>query len=396
MFVPVPAERLREALGDPVRVARAVPGLQQEAGADPGSGRLKIRVAGHSITYRGALRVIGRDDGTYAVVGDAAEVRGSGSVRLALTVRLTPEGTGTKVAFTGTATADGRVTDLPPDAVASAATRLLDRFAQNLGAGEPSASSASSVPDADRGGAGAGAASGGDTSRGAAEEGSAGKSPAGAGRTGGGSAGEDAAGGTGPAAAGDEGAAGGGDDTAGDKGSAGGGDGTAGGQAGKGSPTAGAQAGGADRAESGGADGVAGGGADGPEDSDADEPLGSGADEPAGGYADEAAGGGLEGGSGGVFEAEASPSSPDAFDGADFEGGFEEDAEPPAEAAHARRTMIGRSAEEVDHAPPRGRYAPVPVPEDASSGAVLRWAAPAAALVLASAVVVGRALRKRR
>lgn len=67
----------------------------------------------------------------------------------------------------------------------------------------------------------------------------------------------------------------------------------------------------------------------------------------------------------------------------------------PAEAAHARRTMIGRSAEEVDHAPPRGRYAPVPAPSSATTSATLRWAAPAAALVVASAVVVGRALRRR-
>ncbi|WP_420708464.1 hypothetical protein [Streptomyces sp. ERV7] len=68
----------------------------------------------------------------------------------------------------------------------------------------------------------------------------------------------------------------------------------------------------------------------------------------------------------------------------------------PAEAAHARRTMIGRSAEEVDHAPPRGRYAPVPAPAGSGAGATLRWAAPAAALALASAVVVGRVLRRRR
>ncbi|MFD7629048.1 SRPBCC domain-containing protein [Streptomyces sp. NPDC059851] len=70
--------------------------------------------------------------------------------------------------------------------------------------------------------------------------------------------------------------------------------------------------------------------------------------------------------------------------------------QPPAEAAHARRTMIGRSAEEVDHAPPRGRYAPVPAPASATVGAGLRWLAPAAALALASAVVLGRALRRRR
>ncbi len=72
-----------------------------------------------------------------------------------------------------------------------------------------------------------------------------------------------------------------------------------------------------------------------------------------------------------------------------------DDLVPPAEAAHARRTMIGRSAEEVDHAPPRGRYAPVPAPQ-AGTGAALRWAGPAAAALLASAVVVGRVLRRRR
>ncbi|WP_193318055.1 MULTISPECIES: SRPBCC domain-containing protein [Streptomyces] len=69
---------------------------------------------------------------------------------------------------------------------------------------------------------------------------------------------------------------------------------------------------------------------------------------------------------------------------------------PAPEADHARRTMIGRSAEEVDHAPPRGRYAPEPAPEEGGrSGALLRWAAPAAALAVASAVALRRALRRR-
>ncbi|MFD8010658.1 SRPBCC family protein [Streptomyces sp. NPDC058955] len=108
--------------------------------------------------------------------------------------------------------------------------------------------------------------------------------------------------------------------------------------------------------------------------------------------------------------AEAAPDGDTAFGTGAFDGGpgFDDDvfpepappveipAAPAAEAAHARRTMIGRSAEEVDHAPPRGRYAPVPAPEPSGAGATLRWVAPAAALALASAVIVGRALRRRR
>ncbi len=78
VFVPVEAERLREVLDDPARVARAVPGLQHDAGADPVAGRLKVRVGSSSITYRGSVRVTAEDDGSYAVEGDAAETRGAG------------------------------------------------------------------------------------------------------------------------------------------------------------------------------------------------------------------------------------------------------------------------------------------------------------------------------
>ncbi|MCX4858518.1 SRPBCC domain-containing protein [Streptomyces canus] len=245
VFVPVTVERLREALGDPVRVARAVPGLQQDAGADPVAGRLKVRVGSHSITYRGAVRVTGRDDGSYAVEGDATETRGTGSVTLALTLRLRDTEGGTTLTFDGTATADGRVTELPQDAVGSAVVRLLNRFAEALGETEEKPEQPEEKPE---------------------------------------------------------------------------------------------------QQET-------------PEAVETPEPE--------------------------------EPPAPPVDD-------FTEPANPPAEAAHARRTMIGRSAEEVDHAPPRGRYAPVPAPQTVASGATLRWAAPAAAVVLASAIVVTRVLRKRR
>ncbi|MEV0559547.1 SRPBCC family protein [Streptomyces sp. NPDC050597] len=275
VFVPVPVESLREALADPARVARAVPGLQQDAGTPPVSGRLKVRVGGHAITYRGALTVSPQDDGTYALEADATEARGSGTVKLALTLALRSREDGSAVTFTGTASADGRVTELPADAVASATTRLLSRFAEGLAA----------------------AASGG-------EAGATEAAPA---------------------------------------------------------PEASAPA---------------------PEAAASEPPP---AEEPS--PAEQ------------TPDVEESPSL-EPFAEEDFEGGFEDDAVPasdaPAEAAHARRTMIGRSAEEVDHAPPRGRYAPVPAPEAMGTGAALRWAAPAAALLLASAVVLGRALRKRR
>ncbi|MGW7050616.1 SRPBCC domain-containing protein [Streptomyces sp. NPDC054887] len=262
VFVPVPAEALRQVLGDPARVARCVPGLQQDAdeASGPLAGRLKVRIDGHTITYRGSLRVTGRPDGTFAVAGEGTEARGSGGVELALTVRLTETDDGTTVTYTGKATGDGRIADLDAGATLSAAHRLLDRFTGRCA-------------DA------------------AAE--------------GGGAAAEEAA--------------------------------------------------------------------------TADDSRQS------------------------VFDTEVPPPSLDPLaevpeipdDLADVPE-MPSPAEPPAEAAHARRTMIGRSAEEVDHAPPRGRYAPVPAPQSSSTTDTLRWIAPAAALALASAVVVGRVLRRRR
>ncbi|KOU19480.1 hypothetical protein ADK52_28675 [Streptomyces sp. WM6372] len=293
VFVPVPADDLRAVLRDPARVARCVPGLQQDADAASGpvSGRLKLRVGGNTVTYRGSLTVTERDPDRFTVAGEGTEIRGSGTVKLALALLLTPADDGTRLEFTAEGTADGRAAAFPPEATATAVRRLLDRAAEQLaalaaGAGEPVTDVIAEAEEAEAG-------------------------------------------------------------------------------------------------------------ADGEE----------GADGKDGGVTDEV--------TASVFDTEVPPPSLEPFMDGDFEGLPELDrigeigdigdvdefaaaAQPPAEAAHARRTMIGRSAEEVDHAPPRGRYAPVPAPAASGAGASLRWIAPAAALALASAVVVGRALRRRR
>ncbi|MFJ4557737.1 SRPBCC domain-containing protein [Streptomyces massasporeus] len=274
VFVPVPAERLREVLDDPARVARAVPGLQQDAGAEPVAGRLKIRVGSHSVTYRGAVRVSRRDGDAYAVEGEAEESRGSGSVKIGLRIALRAAEDGCTVVYDGTASADGRIKDLPAGAVESAVTRLLNRFAEHLAAAATGADDEAPAPPPP--------APTGQDSGAEAEE----KAPADPGLT--------------------------------------------------------------------------------------EEPPAA-PERPS------------------VFGADVPPSSLGPEDEVD-----EEDDEDIAEAAHARRTMIGRSAEEVDHAPPRGRYAPVPAPRTVTPAAPLRWAAPAAALAVASAIVAVRALRRRR
>ncbi|MEV8530786.1 SRPBCC domain-containing protein [Streptomyces sp. NPDC051211] len=295
VFVPVAADDLRAVLRDPVRVARCVPGLQQDAdeASGPLAGRLKLRVGGHTVTYRGALAVSEPEADTFAIEGEGTEVRGSGAVKFGLTLRLEPAEGGTRLHFTAGAGADGRAAAFDPAATVTAVQRLLDRAAAQL------TGAARGLPD------------------------------------------------TVPDTAPDTDT-----DTA---------------------PDTAAHA------------------ADAPGAEPASEPGPDAAlpptIEPTVESTDELG----PDGTGSVFETDVPPPSLDPF----IDAEFGDESRPPAEAAHARRTMIGRSAEEVDHAPPRGRYAPVPAPDAGASGGNLRWLAPAA-LALAGAVVFGRALRRRR
>ncbi|WP_042407980.1 hypothetical protein [Streptacidiphilus carbonis] len=50
--------------------------------------------------------------------------------------------------------------------------------------------------------------------------------------------------------------------------------------------------------------------------------------------------------------------------------------EPWPDSSATRRSMVGRSAEEVDHAPPSGRYGPTLPPRSARSRAAARWGGP--------------------
>lgn len=113
------------------------------------------------MTYRGALSVTERDPGHFAVDGEGTEVRGSGTVKLALVLRLTPQGDGTRLDFTAAGTADGRAAGFTAEATAAAVQRLLERTAEQLAAvAEPGAAGA---------GLAAGAAAGADDTDGADE-----------------------------------------------------------------------------------------------------------------------------------------------------------------------------------------------------------------------------------
>ncbi|WP_333768180.1 SRPBCC domain-containing protein [Streptomyces sp. IBSBF 2435] len=325
-FVPgMTTARLVQALRTPDVVRASLPGWQPDAGEAPGDGagasggtsggavgRLRLRIGGSTITYRGTVSVHGNGPG-FTVTAVGTEVRGGGSVtanaEVSVVTVVQPEA-GVTVAWRGEAAAEGRLATYEPAVVETAVRRLLDRFCTELAANAPAADVRHAAP--------------------ADEPGQPDE----------------------PQAA---------------------------------------------------RDGVAEPEAVPVEPADADvepesepeaepkpeaEPAPEPEPEPEADVVDD-------------LGEPGTPSELDDFELVEVEVEVPESAAalddlvPPAEAAHARRTMIGRSAEEVDHAPPRGRYAPVPAPDSTSAAATLRWAAPVAAALVASAVVVGRVLRRR-
>ncbi|MFF6954901.1 hypothetical protein [Streptomyces sp. NPDC008317] len=381
VFVPVSPTRIGHALRSPARVTASLPGWQPDAsgaadGADGSApeggaaGRLRLRVGGSTITYRGTVRVTGASS-PFAVEASGTEVRGTGTVKATLEIvvaEATHPEPGALLIFRGAAQAEGRLASYEPDVVEAAVRRLLDRFSADLAAHAPEEETAPDpapsdvtveetiVPVVEAGAASERAESSERQDEPGAEAGAADAAAKEA---------ADTAGDTADTA----------DDTAEDAADTPAGDSRITTESDPSDPSYTAADTAADFDEADSAE------ADSDEDAEPAEPEADVVDD---------------------LGEPAPPSDLDDFELVEVEVEVPESAAalddlvPPAEAAHARRTMIGRSAEEVDHAPPRGRYAPVPAPDATSAAATLRWAAPAAAALVASAVVVGRVLRRRR
>ncbi|MFX4292502.1 SRPBCC domain-containing protein [Streptomyces bohaiensis] len=426
IFVPFPATAVRAALAEQERVARCVPGFQVEPGDDPDAlaGRLRLRIGGSTITYRGTVTLTGRGEGV-DVDAVASEARGNGTVRVRLTVvpRPVEDGSGTTLSYTGGTEATGRLAEVEPAQRETAARRLLDRFTEALvgeiDATEPPAAeprddddqrAIPGIPGPGKGESGpsradaAAAPSAGDSAPddSAPDDDSSAAEEGGAATDDGDAAPAEAAG---EAGQDDRGAA---DGTADDA------DATGEPGASSGTHEADGDADGEGDAEPAETGAEPGHRADADEDSDSDtdrdttdaSPTDADADNGAD-AADQPPRGAGEVGNRDphldAAEAEADRKAREARDAGSVPEHDDDadplDAQPPyaPEADLARRTMIGRSAEEVDHAPPRGRYAPQPAPGDTGAARLtLKWAAPAAAIAVAGAVAIGRVIRRRR
>lgn len=131
VLVSLSPQALRESLGRPDLLARCLPGFTPDRSGEPGSllsGRLRLRVAGATITYRGEVRALDDPDALFFRVTIHQAV-GDGGVTGTVRVRLTELGpAATEVRFEGGFRTDGRLAELDADSVAQAAHRLVERF----------------------------------------------------------------------------------------------------------------------------------------------------------------------------------------------------------------------------------------------------------------------------
>lgn len=331
VIVPFPVWRVRSALQEADRLARCVPGLRPD-NPDPQAvstvethpqpelhGRLRVRISGSSITYRGVLRVAAEDDAgdavrTLVVHGEGEEARGHGGAAASLYVRLSPAEDAewaSRVDFQGSVTASGRLADCAESAMHAAGHRLLDRFVTQL------TEELTAEGDLDGG-----------NLAGSGLDGNA---------AGGSDSGPESVRGAAPA-----------------------------------------------------------------DETDGDAPLIDVPDTPA--ELDSTVGSVDLTGSAGSEEDDLDLPFPseEFFENEDLTASELGSPEPGTgwpDTSEDRRTMVGRSAEEVDHAPPRGRYAPVPVSVGTPQGAPAdgwRWAAVGVVGLVVSSVVAYRVLRSRR
>ncbi|MFJ8040048.1 carbon monoxide dehydrogenase subunit G [Kitasatospora sp. NPDC096147] len=145
VVVQLPAATVQEALRDQELLSRCVPGLTTDE--EPGGvGRLRLRIGGSTITYRGELSLIEGREGVLTVLAEGQEARGSGEVTATVRLSVRP-GPGTEpgadpegapasctLRFTGDLSATGRLTEFDSATLAATGRRLLDRFAADLAA----------------------------------------------------------------------------------------------------------------------------------------------------------------------------------------------------------------------------------------------------------------------
>jgi uncharacterized protein len=136
--VDAPIEEVWGALLDVERVAPTVPGAQvlEQTGEDAYQVAIKVKVGPMSMTYRGEVEIVERDEAAHRAVmkARAKESRGQGTANADVTMVLSGEDGRTAATVTTDVELSGKVATMGQGVLQDVSGRLVQTFAQNLAA----------------------------------------------------------------------------------------------------------------------------------------------------------------------------------------------------------------------------------------------------------------------
>jgi hypothetical protein len=158
-----PIDEAWAVLTDVERIAPCLPGAQlQEINGDEYLGIVKVKVGPITAQYKGVASFVEKDDANHKAVlkADGRDTRGAGNASALITADLRAvSATSTKVDVNTDLTVTGKVAQFGRGVMADVSAKLMDQFADNLGA-MLEADAAGPVGSGDGGGAAASAATG--------------------------------------------------------------------------------------------------------------------------------------------------------------------------------------------------------------------------------------------
>ena len=167
--VQAPIDEVYAALLDVERVAPCMPGAEvvEKTGDDAYKVAIKVKVGPMSMTYKGDVQIVERDDAakTATLRAKAKESRGQGTADAHVHMALAEEGDGTHATLETDVALGGRVAAMGRGVIADVSARLVQTFAGNLAemleggatAEAPSNGMAATVPESAMAGAAASA-----------------------------------------------------------------------------------------------------------------------------------------------------------------------------------------------------------------------------------------------
>jgi uncharacterized protein len=134
--VQAPIDEVHAALLDVERVAPCMPGAEvlEKTGDDAYKVAIKVKVGPMSMTYKGDVQIVERDDAakTATLRAKAKESRGQGTADAHVHMTLAEEGDGTHARLETDVALGGRVAAMGRGVIADVSARLVQTFAGNL------------------------------------------------------------------------------------------------------------------------------------------------------------------------------------------------------------------------------------------------------------------------